>query len=294
MAYLRLNDYNRAITLDQLNQITSNDNTIRLQDELATLDEVKSYLQHKFDVAQEFTDTNPYSATATYKAKDRVELNFQAYDPSAVYVVNNLVTNNGLAYSAKGTTSVGGFDPTKWNFIGNQYDLFYAAFPQLAFDNTRNYLIGDKVFWKDKVYTCKVATSVLDHDTALQYRDYYDLPVVNVLPDDISAGLQYWGVGVPYSVPVAAPVTNITYWTQGDNRSQMIVEVMLDVCLFKIHKRIPMRNVPVNRAESYQRAKDWLLACAGETNITPNIPRLLPKKGGRIRYGGDVKKINSY
>jgi hypothetical protein len=295
MAYLRLNDYNRAMLLTDLNQLIGNDQTIRLQDELASLDEVKSYLQHKYDVAVEFTDTPVYNILSVYKANNRVELNFPLYDPAGtVYVINALVINSGQAYSAKTAGLTGVFVPSSWNLIGNQYDLFYGAMPQLPFDNTRYYLINDKVFLKDKVYTCKIATSVLDHDTALQYRDYFDLPVVNVFPDDISAGLQYWGVGVAYSIPAGTPVTNATFWTPGDNRSQKIVEIMVDVTLYKIHKRIPMRNIPTNRAESYTMAKEWLLNCAREDTITPNIPRLSPKKGGRIRYGGDVKKVNSY
>jgi hypothetical protein len=43
----------------------------------------------------------------------------------------------------------------------------------------------------------------------------------------------------------------------------------------------------------YDDAKAWLKA-AGRGDITANLPIIQPTTGARIRYGGNVKNINSY
>jgi phage gp36-like protein len=177
--------------------------------------------------------------------------------------------------------------------VTNSGTIYNAIYPHPQFDFQGLYNIGDQVFWKDKTYTCKIQTPVIDHETGLQYRVYENLPYPNVQPDNIVNGVEYWGVGVPYSVPTGTAITNTTYWQQADTRDAQMVMYLIDIALFHVHSRISPRNIPDLRVKRYDAAIDWLKMCAtGE--ITPALPLLQPKQGNRIRYGGQIKNINTY
>lgn len=171
--------------------------------------------------------------------------------------------------------------------------LYYAKLPQPLFQYGGLYNIGDKVFWKDKVYTAKVQTPLLDHDTGLQYREIENIPLANPAPDDPQNGVAYWGVGVAYSVPAGTALTNTTYWTLGDSRDQQMVLYLIDITLYHVHARIAPRNIPDLRVKRYDDALGWLKMCArGE--VTPALPLLQPHQGNRIRFGGGIRNINTY
>lgn len=171
--------------------------------------------------------------------------------------------------------------------------LYFAALPQPLFNYGGLYKIGDKVFWKDKVYTAKVQTPILDHDTGLQYREIQNIPVANPAPDDPQNGVAYWGVGVAYSIPAGTLLTNTTYWTLGDSRDQQMVLYLIDITLYHVHARIAPRNIPDLRVKRYDDAVNWLKMCArGE--VTPALPLLQPAQGNRIRFGGGIRNINTY
>lgn len=301
MSYLRAKDYIVQIQDANLQQIISNDPNVQAEAERLAQEEMISYLVQKYDVKSEFTDTSPFSMSLVYKAKQRFEINFPAYAPATTYHINDLVINQSIGYVCTGTTT-GAFDNTKWTVIGNQYDLYYASLPKPEFDNRNFYSIGDQVFWKDKTYTCAIATPVLDHSTAIQYGTYSNLPAQNVFPDDPVNGVTYWGTGTAYTVTAGTLPTDTTKFTKGDNRCQQLLAYMVDVVLYHLHTRISPRNIPPLRFKRYDGSPDnpgnggaigWLkMAAQGE--VTVNLPRLQPIQGSRIRYGGNVKLNNSY
>lgn len=170
--------------------------------------------------------------------------------------------------------------------------LYYAAYPEQPFDYGGLYNIGDKVFWKDKVYTAKVQTPLLDHDTGLQYRVIQNIPLANPAPDDPQNGLAYWGVGVAYSIPAATPLSDAR-WVLGDSRDQQMVLYLIDITLYHVHARIAPRNIPDLRVKRYDDAINWLKMCA-KGDVTPELPLLQPAQGNRIRFGGGIKNINTY
>lgn len=189
-----------------------------------------------------------------------------AYDNSATYKADYLVEYNS--------------------------ELYYLSLPYSEFNNDNYYKVGDQVFWKDKTYTCLIATPILDHETALQYQSLNRLPQRNIFPDDPTDGKTYWGAGVSYSVSGIVP-TDTTKWTKGDNRNAQIVMIMIDIALYHVHCRIAPRNIPQIRIDRYDMALKWLrMAARGE--ITADIPVIQPKQGYRVRYGGNIKNINSY
>ena len=177
--------------------------------------------------------------------------------------------------------------------VSSAGSLYFAAYPAPIFNYGGLYNIGDKVFWKDKVYTAKVQTPLLDHDTALQYREIQNIPLANPAPDDPQNGVAYWGVGVAYSVAAGTLLTNATYWTLGDTRDQQMVLYLIDVTLYHVHARIAPRNIPDLRVKRYDDAIAWFKMCA-KGEVTPALPLLQPSQGNRIRFGGGIRNINTY
>ena len=291
MAYIIPTDYLKIIQDANLQQIITANDSIRISAELAAQAEAISYLRQKYDVKGEFTDTTIYSPSLAYKAKNRVYLNAVTYNPSVNYSVNNLTLYNGLVYICNASTT-GTFDPTKWNGLGSQYEIFYAVTPYPEFDLTLLYNKGDYVFWQNKVYKCLVATPILDHEDGIQYYQQNEIPYANVFPNDKVNGSTHWQYISDYSFS-GINTTNVNYWQAFDNRDQQMVMYFTDITLYHLHARIAPRNIPELRILRYQSAIEWLkMASKGE--ITPALPVLQPAQGGRIRYGGQVRNINSY
>lgn len=294
MPYLIPNDYKKQIQSDNLNQVIGSDLSIQLAAELAAIAEAKSYLVQKYDTAQEFTDTMPWSPTTTYKAKSRVVLDSAAYSATSIYPLNSLAIYQGKAYICTTAINTGeAFNPSHWTLLGNQYDLFYAALPYPEFVYTHYYALNYRVYWKGKTYICQRPTVTTSHEVALQLGQVQNIPLQNVFPDDPTYGVLYWGTGVAYSVPAGTMPTDATKWTAGDNRDQQMVTYVIDLVLYHVHSRIAPRNIPDLRVKRYDDARAWFKACA-KGDVTPALPLLQPKQGMRIRYGGAVKNNNTY
>lgn len=293
MNYLTNADFKKQIQDANLSQVIGSDPSVLDSAVSTAIEEASSYLVQKYDLSAELQNIQPYSPTlATYKAGSRVVLDYQLYAPATAYVVNDCVTNAGKAYKCISDT-IGVFDPARWELLGDAGSMFYAAYPQPPFNLYQQYAVGDKVFYKDAVYTCRVATIDLSQEGALQYRDYQNLPYPNIFPDNVNEGQKFWGIGVHYSIPAGTPVTNTAVWTAGDTRSQQLVTYMVDIALYHVHSRIAPRNIPELRVKRYDDAIDWLKKCA-KGDVTPAMPAKQPHQGGRIRWGGSIKNINSY
>lgn len=292
MPYLIPKDYQMTIQDTNILQIITNDQSVRLRAQLSGEAEAMSYLRQKYDVAREFRETLPYDFNKTYYAFDRFYLDAPTYNPLFSYLLDDLATFQGEVYICNTAGATGTFDPVDWTFLGNQYAIFSVKPPQPEFLFENYYSIGDFVIWKNKVYQCKVASRVYNHDLALQYQRIENLPTHNVAPDDPVSGVEYWGVGVAYDVVNELP-SNTTFFTESDNRDQQMVLFFCDIVLYHLHARIAPRNIPELRVKRYDDAIAWLKMCA-EGAITPTLPLLTPKQGNRIRFGGNIRQINSY
>lgn len=322
MGYLTLQDYyNKRIQKTQLDQITGNRDAVRLSCELEAQAEIISYLIQKYDVNQEFTNTNVWKSQNVYYADNRFILDATAYSISNIYAVNDLTAYQGSVYRCiNAIPESQSFVPANWSYIGLQYDLYYLDKPYPAYNSKTSYNLGDFIYFNNKVYKCLVDN-------------------VGVLPNDINYGLKYWGLGqaytnkgvhlyytaanfddwngwTTYSVDNIVQVNGVIYqsfklnnnsnpetgaswypikWVKGDNRSQQLIGVMLDLCLSKIHILIAPNNVPQIRKDNADYAIEWLRSAGGrEDAITADIPLLQPNVGLRIRYGSNVKNINTY
>lgn len=314
MAYLIPPDYLPTIQDANLQQIISATPSILSNAELAGQAEAISFLRQKYLTDSEFTDTASWVLSSTYSAQDRVYLNATAYSASSTYAVGAYALQAGNVYRCITAITVAeAFNAAKWTLIGAKYDLYYAKYPHPLFDfNSGVYLKGDLVYWNGKKYTCIIPTTFPTHEGQIQARLIQNVPVGNVFPDDTVNGLQNWGVGVAYSVPANTAIDDTEYWTAGDNRDEQMVQKVIDIVLYHLHSRISPRNIPALREYRYMgnekdrvvkddgsiaypvySALGWLQACArGE--VTPNLPLIQPKQGMRIRYGGNVRNINSW
>lgn len=293
MAYIILADYLRSIQDVNLQQIITSTESIRTGAELAAQAEAISYLRQKYDITKEFTHTTQWDKTAPYSAGDRVYLNADAYVPASTYAVGAFVLQAGNVYECNTEGTTGTFDVSKWDLKGAQFEIFYALLPFSEFVLTKIYVAGTKVFWNGKQYTCLIATSQIDHETALQYRIEANLPYPNIFPDDVTDGSKQWQNDGAYLVPADTDITNEAFWSDSDNRDQQMILYFVDITLYHLHSRIAPRNIPQLRIDRYNAAIDWLKMCArGE--VTPNLPVLQPSTGNRIRWGGNIKQINSY
>lgn len=367
------------IQSDNLQQVIGSDNTVLIGIELAAQAEVISYLVQKYLVSEEFTNTTAYDPAKIYKAKDRVYVDALPYSASETYSLGQLTLYSGDIYVSNTAINVPeAFNQAHWILIAPQYYIFYVPLPQPEFNLKGQYKPGDKVFWKDKIYTCIIGTLYYDQSTLIQYGQYSNVPFSNVFPDDPNYGMQYWGVGEDFTVPAGtlyntpnnyapqyvqtfqaqytADADNVTevmipalidqniiqiekeikpllfseyefdsetgtitllngglsngqslfilysnilkinadnYWLFGDNRNQQLVNYMIDIALYHVHSRISPRNIPDLRVKRYDDAIRWL-KMAGRGDITADIPLIQPKQGRRIRYGGQIKNINSY
>jgi hypothetical protein len=310
MSYLVLNDYNRVIQAGNLSQVTTSDNAVLTAAADTAQAEAISYLVQKYDVTAEFTDTAPWNPTLAYKAGIRVTIDFPVYVAATAYLVGNVCTQNNKGYSCN-TNTIGAFDLASWTEIGNVNDIYYAKLPDNQFDLYKNYNVDDVVFWKNNIYTCKIKTSQLTHEAALEYGSYEKIPPPNIFPDDIVNGVKYWGNPTAYTVTAGTLPTTTAYWTKGDNRDQQMLIYLLDIALYHAHTRIAAKNVPerimfryMGRPEdaaikdgkstfpSYS-ALGWLQACE-LGHVTPALPVKQPKQGSRLRWGGNVKTTNFY
>ena len=294
MAYLRLRDYIKSIQTENLNQIITSDSSIRISAELAAQAEVISYLTQKYEVDEEFRNTEVFSMTKIYKANDLVYLDATAYSAASTYALKSLTLQAGKVYVCiVAIVAPEAFNASKWTLLGAQYDLFFITLPKPEFDITKVYKTGDQVYWKNKTYTNLIASSVLDHNASLQFGTYSDIPLGNVFPDDPIGGVKSWGAGTSYTVAVETLPTDTAKWTAGDNRSQQVLMYMIDIALYHLHSRIAPRNIPELRIDRYDSSIAWL-KMAGRGEITADIPKRQPKQGARIRFGGSVKNVNSY
>lgn len=294
MSYLIPSDFNRLIQEVNLNQIISGNRTLVTQMEQTAITEAKSYLSAKYDVDKEFSNSAVYSPVALYKASNRVYLDASFYNPNNTYGINTLVLYTGKIFRCITAILVAeDFDSAKWQDLGPQYTIFYAQFPKPVFNIAGIYEIGDEVFWNNKTYTCKIATSGISHEVLIQLDSTNNIPYQNVFPDDTKNGAKFWTDNGAYQVP-AGSILDTDYFTEGDNRNQQMIVYILDMLIYHLYRRIPPAVVPEIRILAYQTAVSWLNKVAKGDEVVADIVKKQPASGSRIRYGSRPKNENYY
>ena len=134
-------------------------------------------------------------------------------------------------------------------------------------DNKTEYVIGDIVTDNDGYVYTAIADSTNQKLTLTAYWS----PMINVL------------------------TSNATYWTVGDNRYPMFVELAMDMTLYNLHARINPRNIPELRIERNREALDQLDRWASGTDTAEvlNI-NTTDSEGFSIRYGNSLDKQDNF
>jgi hypothetical protein len=258
----------RVIQSDNLAQIIESNQQTKLDVEQSAQSEMISYLTQRYIVNQIFTDTKVFDITATYNGKQLVEWTATAFSAATVYTTGQYVLQAGYIYKSIAGSAAHAFVANEWTQICLDKTLFYVTLPEAEYSNTTTYAIGDKVYYNNIEYTCLIST-------------------VGILPTNT----QFWSAGSAYTLTATYPDDD-TKWTEGDNRNQQIVEGLLDMTLFKLHKRINPRNIPDLRKEAYDGNNAsqnggiiaWLKRVAGG-ELTADLPQILPEQGLSIRWG---------
>lgn len=198
MGYLLYSDYNRIIQTENLQQIISNDDSIRLYSEQAAYEEVISYLIQKYDVGQEFEDTQIYSMTGIYNAGQTVQLSGVTYSGATTYNSNDIVQYNNLCYYCSGTSQglLPFQHPQHWEYKGTEFNsaITYLDSEYVIYSGSTYYTSGSSVgipgetgstwiFQPSQTYSSAVTFNTND---IVQYSGNCYITVIqtiNVLPD---------------------------------------------------------------------------------------------------------------
>jgi len=313
MRFLRNTDYYRLIQPNDLDALllSANDagydgNQLLIDSENTAIEIIKNALCARFDLDRIFTDTPIYSSGTTYYGQNRVQYHEAEYNSSSTYAVGNRVSYNNNIYECNTNGTTGTWNAAKWNFICLDYALFYANIPNSEFQSFTNYLAGTTVWFSDNyTYTALRNTNGQSLNNAV-FSEYgadktvpYDGGTSQQLQD--VSNTVYWRKNSIYSFSNTLP-TDGTKWTQGDNRSQLIVEKVIDIALFNLFTSISPRNIPEVRLIRYDGndrnqnggAMGWLKKVAlGE--IPALLPQKYPVQGIPFVFGtGAPKQQNTY
>lgn len=107
MAFLRRADYSKQIRSEILNVVTSDDDSIRKDAELAAQAEIESYLRQRYDVAKIFVELPTYDNAVSYTTGDLIAFPDNEDD---IYSLNPDM--NGDDQTISGVSPVD--DPTQW------------------------------------------------------------------------------------------------------------------------------------------------------------------------------------
>lgn len=278
--YTRSHDYTLYCDAQTLAQIVNIDLSLKRLCEYAAEDQIRSYLCQRYDFKKpygEFTDTNTYSNTTTYKGNDRIYLDGDAW-VSGTYSANSIVSyTDSKVYLKNSTTTLytnqAPTSATFWTLLGTRYDLFFITLPADPWDYTKQYQIGDQVWYKDSVY----ASSILSKNTA----------------PDSQFGINYWGAGTPYSVMAGTLPSDTTKWTNGDNRNNYLLQIYISIVVFNMFMKCAPKNIPLPRVEAYKQNIEWLKSAASG-DVTAELPLITPEQGSMLRWGSIPSNNNIY
>jgi hypothetical protein len=153
---------------------------------------------------------------------------------------------------------------------------------------------------RDRVILGEVITHVNDFSRWDNKTEYI---IGNIVTDD--NGYVYTAIAAStnqaltltayWSKMINIATSNATYWTVGDNRYPMFVELAMDMTLYNLHARINPRNIPDLRIERNREALDQLDRWASGTDTAEvlNI-NSTDSTGYSIRYGNSLDKQDNF
>lgn len=278
--YTRTHDYVLYCDQQTLTQVVEKDLSLKRLCEYAAEDQIRSYLSQRYDFKKpygEFTDTNVYDNSLTYKGNNRVYLDGVTF-AVGTYAASTLVYyTDGYVYiktsNTAGYTNQLPTDANYWTKLGLRYDIYYITLPAAPWDYTISYLIGQQVWYKDKVYASVIQSK-------------------NIAPDS-EFGANYWGSGTAYSVAPGTLPIDTTKWTNDDNRNNYLLQLYITIVIYNMFMKAAPKNIPQSRVDYYKQAIQWLID-AGSGAVTAELPELAPEQGSSLRWGSVSQSNNIY
>jgi len=296
--YLHNSDYIVVIQDSQLAQIVQHDQNKLLKAERLAQDEISSYLTQRWDMQYEFTNTAPWNSSTSYQPNQRVIIDYDDFSSVDVYNSGDCAILNGVGICLTGVTGSatfsGPYNPSLWSDMGDQYTLYYASYPAPLFNYLNYYNIGDEVYWKGYSWVCATTTNIPSMTQVNQYMNVSNIPPNNVFPDSsANSNYAYWTKGATFSMPLGTLPTNKSYWTEGDNRCQQLLQWYMDIVIYNCHKTIAPRNVPEQKVTAYKIAIDYLIKI-GSGDYTLNALVRQPIQGRMFRWGGSTQNPSQW
>lgn len=259
-------DYKYLIRDEVLN-VVQEDEATRQQAELASVEEVKSYLDPQYATELIFLLHSIWSPLISYNFNAYVLLTAAAYINTQAYAVDDLIEFEGSIFICIDITTAGE-DPTstpaKWTNLGTDCSFFTALKTQ-RFEKEIIYEVGEFVFQESKRYEVVKKTTGLESPDTDTNNEFFTLNT-----DTVPAG----------TLP-----TDTDFWTLGDTRSPLIVRYVIDITLYELHSRINPRNIPEFRI---QRRDDAISYLKNVANPRMNIQADLPFKLFKDKQGTDI------
>ncbi len=126
------------------------------------------------------------------------------------------------------------------------------------------------------------------HEAVEQVGRTYLIPQSNQFPNQPNQ--QQWKDLGEISIQNKLP-NETNYWTLGDNRDPVMVQAIVDIAVWMLHKRISPANIPKLRIDAFTNTWEWLKAVqVGEQTIS--CPAIQPTQVDSISWGSDIKKVN--
>src|ERR1035437_6004674 len=158
MGFLRYFDYFLRGQDANIKQWIASNMPILYEAERTAQQVITNRLIQKYYLKGEFTNTTIFLESAIYQANALVEFNYPAWVITPSYAVGTYVSYavDGNVYKCILITTSAHEVPTNatyWVKVGAQYDLNYIPYPYPLFNMQEGYYnVGDRVFWKGKIY----------------------------------------------------------------------------------------------------------------------------------------------
>lgn len=126
MKFITTYDWDMQIRAVVLSTVKNSD--AALADAINTaVSEASSYLRSKYDTAKIFAPVYEWNPSNSYPKDTRILFTAQAFNPSSTYTTNQLVSQNGFIYKAKGAVSAGPFNASQWDNIATNNSLYFVT-----------------------------------------------------------------------------------------------------------------------------------------------------------------------
>jgi len=280
MSFLRKKDYYSLVDEDTVDIITNSTDTFLSDREKASQEEISTYIRHRYEAGKIFKDILTFDYNTQYQIGDLIEWSETAYNISSTYNIGYRCSYSGNIYSCNANGITGAWDSSKWDLLAENESLYYCVvpayqqLPSTSFAYSSNNYTGNHkeiTGWDKKTYNTlylkrdgdeiKIYYSSSDRSSDINKIGYFEyrqdgvsLPVTMLInhgydDNNILGGF----VDVIGYIPDGTEWTIVAsnYWASGDNRNQLMVQLMIDITLYHILSRIQPRNIPDHRKERY-------------------------------------------